>query len=112
MMPYKSERIKLPPELDRRRKLMPEQREEIKHKYETGLYSQRALAKEYGVSRRLITFIIDDNKRKRCAEQFAERKKAGHYHYSKEEWAAIQREHRAYKNKLYKEGKIGEYSTP
>lgn len=46
-MPYKSEKIKLPKEYDRRIKLTDEQREEIKEKYATGLYSQRALAREY-----------------------------------------------------------------
>ena len=111
-MPYKSEKMKLTPEQDRRRKLTDEQREEIRHKYKTGLYSQRALAREYKVSRRLITFVIDDSKREHCAEQFKERKKDGRYAYSKEEWAAIQREHRAYKYRLYKEGKLSERSTP
>ena len=46
-MPYKSEKIKLPKEHDRRIKLTDEQREEIREKYSTGLYSQRALAREY-----------------------------------------------------------------
>lgn len=64
-MPFKSEKIKLPKELDRRRKLSDEQREEIKEKYATGLYSQRALAREYNVSRRLISFVIDEEKAKR-----------------------------------------------
>ena len=35
-MPYKSEKIKLPKELDRRVKLTDEQREEIKDLYGTG----------------------------------------------------------------------------
>ena len=33
-MPFKAEKIKLPPELDRRRKLTDEQKDEIKHKYD------------------------------------------------------------------------------
>ena len=109
-MPYKAEKIKLPKEYDRRRKLTDEQKEEIKHKYETGLYSQRALAAEYGVSRRLITFVLDENKAQRAAEQLKERKKDGRYSYTKEERNAIAREHRAYKHTLYVQGKIKEES--
>ena len=105
-MPYKSEKIKLPPEYDRRRKLYDEQKEEIRHKYETGLYSQRKLAREYNVSRRLIQFVLDKDKYERVKEQRRERGKDGRYAYSKKEWAAIMRERRAYKQKLYLEGKI------
>ena len=78
-MPYKSEKIKLPKEHDRRIKLTDEQREEIREKYATGLYSQRALAREYGVSRRLISFVLDDEKYQKCREQFKERKADGRY---------------------------------
>lgn len=107
-MPYKSEKINLPPEYDRRRKLTEEQKEEIRVKYATGFYSQRQLAREYNVSRRLITFCIDDTKREKCAEQFKERRKDGRYKPTKEEWAAITRDHRQYKNNLYRQGKISE----
>ena len=107
-MPYKSEKINLPPEYDRRRKLTEEQKEEIRVKYATGFYSQRQLAREYNVSRRLITFCIDDAKREKCAEQFKERRKDGRYKPTKEEWAAITRDHRRYKNNLYRQGKISE----
>ena len=48
-MPYKSEKIKLSKEQDRRIKLTDEQRQEIRDKYATGLYSQRNLASEYNV---------------------------------------------------------------
>ena len=107
-MPFKSEKIKLPKELDRRRKLSDEQREEIKEKYATGLYSQRALAREYNVSRRLISFIVDEEKAKRNAELLKKRKADGRYKPTKEEWAEIQREHRRYKQELYIKGKLKE----
>ena len=106
-MPYKSEKIKLPREYDRRIKLDDEQRDEIRHKYSTGTYSQRQLAAEYNVSRRLISFVLDDSKRQRCAEQFKERRKDGRYTPSKEEHNRISKEHRRYKQELYKQGKIG-----
>lgn len=101
---YVTEKIKLPKEFDRRIKLSDEQRAEIREKYKTGFYSQRQLAKEYNVSRRLITFILDDEKKAKCAEQFKERRKDGRYKPTKEERAAIQREHRRYKYSLYKKG--------
>lgn len=46
-MPYKSEKIKLPKQYDRRIKLTNQQRDEIKEKYVSGIQSQRALAQEY-----------------------------------------------------------------
>lgn len=107
-MPYKSGKIKLPKEHDRRIKLTDKQREEIREKYSTGLYSQRALAREYGVSRRLITFVIDDTKYQKCKEQFKERKADGRYKPTKKEWAKTQKEHRQYKQKLYLDGELKE----
>lgn len=105
-MPYKSEKIKLSKEQDRRVKLTDKQRIEIKEKYAAGFYSQRKLAAEYHVSRRLISFVIDEEKAKKAAEQLKERRADGRYKPSKEEWAATIREHRQYKQKLYVEGKL------
>lgn len=107
-MPYKSEKIKLTETQDRRKKLTDKQREEIRNKYATGLYSQRTLAKEYNVSRRLITFILDDEKQKRNAELLKERKLDGRYKPTKEEWAKTVREHRKYKQELYLKGELKE----
>ena len=109
-MPYKSEKIKLSKEQDRRIKLTDEQREEIKRKYETGLYSQRKLAGEYNVSRRLITFILDEEKYERAKEQLKERRADGRYKPTNEEWAETIREHRKYKQNLYLQGKLKEES--
>ena len=64
-MPFKSEKIKLPQEYDRRRKLTDEQKDEIKHKYSTGLYSLNNLATEYKVSKKTILLIVNpESKRK------------------------------------------------
>lgn len=109
-MPYKSEKIKLSKSQDRRIKLTDEQREEIRQKYSTGLYSQRALAREYKVSRRLISFVLDDEKYKKCKEQLKERRADGRYKPDKEEWAKTIREHRHYKQGLYLSGKLSEES--
>lgn len=107
-MSYKSEKIKLSETQDRRRKLTDKQREEIRNKYSTGLYSQRTLAKEYSVSRRLITFILDEDKQKRNSELLKERKLDGRYKPTKEEWAKTVREYRRYKQELYLKGELKE----
>ena len=109
-MPYKSEKIKLSRSQDRRIKLTDEQREEIRQKYSTGLYSQRALAREYKVSRRLISFVLDDEKYQKCKEQFKERRADGRYKPTKEEWSKTMKDHRHYKQKLYLNGELTEES--
>lgn len=105
-MPYICEKIKLPKEFDRRVKLSDDQREEIREKYATGLYSKRQLANEYCVSRRTIQFVCDPEKYKRSREQFKARQSDGRYKPTKEERARIMREHRRYKQKLYISGKL------
>ena len=107
-MPYKSEKIKLSKDQDRRVKLTDKDREEIVYKYSTGLFSQRTLAKEYNVSRRLITFVLDEEKQKRNAELLKIRKSDGRYKPTKEEWAETVRNHRRYKQELYLKGELKE----
>lgn len=102
-MPYKTEKMKLPPELDRRRKLNDEQKEEIKHKYATGLYSLNGLAKEYGVSKKLILITVNPESKRKSDERIKEHWRD--YRPNKEEWNAIVREHRAYKHKVLKRSK-------
>lgn len=106
-MSFKSEKIKLPKQYDRRFKLSDEQRNEIREKYNKGIYSQQRLATEYHVSRRLIYFIINPDKYEISKEQYRERSKDGRYKPDKESWNKAQKEHRQYKQKLYLEGKIG-----
>lgn len=103
-MPYKSEKIKLSPTQDRRRKLTDEQKEEIKKLYATGLVGQRPLAKQFGVSRSLIQIIVNpeiaEKKKQRIKEHWRD------YRPSKEEWAETIREHRHYKQELYLKGEL------
>ena len=105
-MPYKSEKIKLPPEFDRRRKLTDDQRDEIRHKYSTGLYSLNGLAKEYNVSKKSILLIVNPESKRKNDERNKDHWKE--YIPSKEERNAIMTEHRRYKQELYKSGKIKE----
>jgi DNA invertase Pin-like site-specific DNA recombinase len=103
-MPYKSEKLKLSPTQDRRRKLTDEQKEEIKKLYATGLVGQRPLAKQFGVSRSLIQIIVNpeiaEKKKQRIKEHWRD------YRPSKEEWAETIREHRRYKQGLYLKGEL------
>lgn len=106
-MPYKSEKAKLEgTKYDRRVKLTPEQKAEIKRRYETENIGMRPLAKEYGVSRRLISYIVYPEKLEKNRERQKVKRQQGLYKPSKEQWAATIREHRRYKQKLFKKGKI------
>lgn len=80
-MPYKFEtdKLKIPKTLDRRIKLTDGQKNIIRELYKTGEYSQRKLANEFGVSRRLIQFIIDPKKQKENYQKRVER--GGHKQY-------------------------------
>lgn len=99
-MPYKIEKQKLPPELDRRRKLSDVQKDEIKHKYSTGLYSLNGLAKEYSVSKKTVLLIVNPESKRKNDERIKNHWRD--YVPSKEERNAIMREHRAYKHKILK----------
>lgn len=106
-MPYRSTGIIISgTRYDRRRKLTHGQRAEIFHRYHTENVSQRQLAREYGVSRRLVTFIVNPESEERNRELLNERKAKGLYKPDRKKHTEIIREHRRYKQKLYKEGKI------
>lgn len=104
-MPYKSEKIKLPENLDRRRKLNDAQKAEIKERAKRG-ESQRMLAKEYGVSRRLIGMIVSPEQKAAVERRIKEHWRD--YRPSKSEWASTVREHRRYKHKLFLDGELKE----
>ena len=97
-MPYKTDKQRLPQELDRRRKLSDEQKDEIRHKYGTGFYSLNGLAREYGVSKKLILLTVNPESKRKNDEHIKNHWKD--YTATKEERAKIMREHRAYKHKV------------
>ena len=105
-MPYKSEKIKLSETQDRRRKLTEEQKAEIKDLYETGFHSLNSLAKQFCVSKKSILLIVNPESAAK-ARQYR-KNNWREFQRKGEEWNTIQREHRAYKYKLYKEGKLKE----
>ena len=103
-MPYKSEKIKLNETQDRRKKLAEKQRSEIKDLYATGGYSLNKLAKMFEVSKKTILLIVNPESAARAKQYRKDNWKE--WQRKGEEWNAIQREHRAYKHKLYKAGEL------
>ena len=105
-MPYKCEKINLKDGQKASQKLTKDQKEEIYHKYNIeGGYSQRQLAAEYGVSRRLITFIIDPEKLKANLKRREETGGSKQY-YVKEKHSAAIKKHRKRKQELYLKGEL------
>lgn len=101
-MPYKSEKIIIEhTKHDRRIKLTEEQRQEIREN-KAGL-SQRKLAKLYGVSRRLISFIVNPDSYERNKELRKDKD-----YYDKEKHREYVKSHRRYKQDLFVKGDIKE----
>lgn len=103
-MPYIAEKIKLPHEYDRRRKLSDEQRQEIIKLYSTGNYSLRQLGRKYNVDKGTISLIVNPEMKLKY-QKYNQENWRRHQTHGEEHNATI-REHRAYKHKLYKEGKL------
>lgn len=112
-MPYKSEKIKIEgTDFDRRRKFTDATKNKVRQIYFShpdGYISQRELARRFGISRRMISFILFPQK---LADYQKYRRDT---HYSQEyykrytkgrKWAETIREHRHYKNELSKKGLI------
>lgn len=105
-MPYLSTKIRIEKtEFDRRIKLKESDKAKIRELYRQPEYSQRRLADMFGVSRRLIQFVLDPYKLKQNLEARIKRGGTKHY-YNKEKHAVYMRNHRRYKQKLSVEGKI------
>ena len=105
-MPYKSEKMRVVgTKYDRRVKLTDEQKREIVELYAEGTIGCLAIAKRYGVSKRLIQFILHPDRMEANRQRLKEHK--AEYRPTKEEWARTMREHRRYKQELYLKGEIG-----
>lgn len=104
-MPYKSEKIRLSPSQDRRRKLSEEQKEEIRKIYATGGIGERALAKQYGVSKSLIHITINQE-----AAEKVQRRVKEHWrdYHDRKKLTEAARNLRSYKQDLYLKGELKE----
>ena len=103
-MPYKSEKLKLPPNKDRRRKLTDDQKEQIRGIYATGVCGMRPLAKQFGVSRTTIQIIVNPKRAEAVKQRTKEHWRD--YRPSKEKWAETIREYRHYKQDLFLKGEL------
>jgi len=82
--------------LDKRVKLTDDDRAEIRRLSQAPhSYSQRELARAFGVSRRLVTFVLFPERLAPARALFKERRKDGRY-YDKEKHTQAQRNHRAH----------------
>ena len=99
-MPYKLDKIRLPKDKDRRRKLTDENKADIINKYKNG-WKIRKIAGYYAYlcSRRLIQFIIYPERLNHNAKLFKERRKDGRY-YNKEKNRLAIKNLRDYKRQL------------
>lgn len=105
-MPYKSEKIKIAgTSHDRRIKLTPEQRVEIRHMHEFLGTSYNSLARMYSVSKRLIQFVCCPEKEEAARQRFRELRADGRYYHKEKHTEAI-RDCRRHKQSLFLKGQI------
>lgn len=105
-MPYISEKIKLPRELDRRVKLSDNDKLDIIARYKKG-DAVRQIARDYEAicSRRMIQFVIFPERLQQLQAKHIKEKSHLKY-YDKNKWRETMRDHRNYKQKLYVSGLI------
>lgn len=100
-MPFKTDKLKIGNSLDRRVRLLPQQKEEAKKMYQDGI-SIRGITRHFKVSRRLIQFILFPERKQKNLD---DRKKRGGWkqYYRKNEWAKTMKEFRRHKYNLLTE---------
>lgn len=99
-MPYKidTDKVRLPRNKDRRIKLTDEDRKEIRELHKLWV-SQSALARQYDVSRRLISFVVYPERYEKAKAQFRERQQTWRY-YNKEKNTKAVRKTRRYRQRV------------
>lgn len=85
--------LRVPKFKDKRRKLSDEDKEKIKKSYIKGVYGCQRIAKEWGISKRMVQFIVDSAKREKAQELYKKRRVDGRY-YEKEKHTEAMRRHR------------------
>ena len=109
-MPYKSEKLRLSPAQDRRRKLTEAQKLAIQDWYATGMYSMQAIANHYGVSKKTVLLLVNPNSAEK-AKQYGKEHWREH-RQSNERRNAAARNTRHYKQQLYLEGRLADPPHP
>ena len=100
--PFEKQKLKLPGLLDRRRKLTDADKATILARYKGGATSLNALAREYSVSKKTILLIVNPESKAKNDKHIKDNWKK--YQEHGEDLNRTHREHRAYKNSIFKEG--------
>lgn len=103
-MGCKWESIRLSEDQDRRVKLTAEKKAEILRKYETGDYSLRSLAREYNVTHKTISLIVNPKSKAKSDEYI--KTHWMNYKPDRQKRAETIRRTREYKRRLYKRGEL------
>lgn len=106
-MPSIVDKYTVPKSHDKRIKLTDDDKEFIRQLYKEGLYSQRELAREFGVSRRSIVFAIYPERRVQNYQTRVDKGGSKQYYDKDKNTASIQK-HREYKKDLLDQNIIGE----
>lgn len=104
-MPFKSSKIPLSQEQDRRVKLTTEQKDIIRQEYKTGMYSLNSLARKYNVSKKTILLIVNPSSKAKNDERI---KNHWRDYYNTEEHSKAIKDTRRYKQDLYLKGELKE----
>lgn len=110
-MPNIPDQINLGENLDRRRKLPRSEHERIRALYASGKHSQRNLAGMFGVSRRLITFILVPD-RERIQKERVKKEKRWLKYYDRETHSQNMKNLREYKRKIFGLKKYTHHAVP
>ena len=104
MKPYaKAQTIRLEGMEDRRRRLTEAQKQEIRELYANGDIGLRRLARMFGVSRSLVSIIVNPARAERVKARFKAHWREYRRKYGKAYAAAAARHTKNYKYKLYLE---------
>lgn len=105
-MPYKSEKIKIKGTmLDRRRKISEQDKDKIRQEYAKGFGSWNSLAKKYGVSKKTIGLIVNENLARKSKQRIKDHWKD---YIDRKQLTDCVKNLRRYKQDLYKKGIIKE----
>lgn len=98
-MTSKVDKLLIPKQLKLTTKYTEEDRERVRTMYHNG-HTQRAIARDIPMSRRMVSFILFPERMQRCKEQFATRQKTGIYRYPTKVQSAMVKAVRARKKKM------------
>jgi hypothetical protein len=109
-MPYSHAKMKMPRQYDRRVKYTEADKEKVRRMYHVYHVPKRAIARETGMNRTNVDFILFPEKLARAKAMYKERRKDGRYYDRAKHTKAI-REHGRYKQKLKINGKLQNNET-